>query len=107
MKAGSIVVMAVIGYVGAILLLDGRRGSYVQTEANERVDVNGMRGGGFRVQDTGAGKDQASASQEAAERKVKEELARQGIVDRDAVDSAMDRSTTPTDFFTAGPAMGW
>lgn len=41
----GIAIMAVIGYVGAMLLVEGRNGPNVQTQENERVDVNDAQTG--------------------------------------------------------------
>jgi len=104
----GILVMALAGFVGLTLLAEGRKGSNGQNGENQRVDVNDMRGGGFRVPaSTGEGKDRQKAAQEAAVKAEQARLKRIGIVDRATALSGMDRATTPTNFFTESPSYGW
>lgn len=97
----------ILGVVGAFFLFAAMSRPSIPSRPTSGVDVNDMRGGGFRVKDEGQGKSQADAAERAAEQAERDRLARLGVVDRATVDSALDVSTSPTDFFSSGPAMGW
>lgn len=112
MKQSTVVIIA----LGAVLLLFGSPRFFIPKRPTQRVDVNEAANlsiieqatpntvQGIKVKRVA---NDAEKAERAAERKAAADNAKKGIVNRVAVDSALDYSTSPTSYFTDGPAMGW